>query len=218
MNYIFGVNDVNIKMKSATSDILNHMTIDYCAPNAQTIFDDKREAGSLRMNSPACAYYDTLGAVSTDWPKPMAVNHTAQHVRLQNLAECMPADHDDGSGQERQQSRGRSVLKDWSIPMAANPARTSSIPQAGASSLTGKSVCRCQHLNGIPAIPLARASSFTGKSEADQLIDACEPQLRGDCSSEFWKSNQNAKQEVSVDQFFGFEEGYKSISFIIQRF
>ena len=113
MNYTFGVNDVNVNMKSATSDVWNHMTKDYCAPSneistktvplppqserAQTIFNNKREAGSLRMKDPACAY-NTLGAVSTDWPNPMAHNHTAQPVPLQNLAECMPADHDNESG------------------------------------------------------------------------------------------------------------------------
>ena len=164
MNYTFGVNDVNVQMKSATSDVWDHMTKDYCAPSnkisaetvplpppserAQTIFNEMREAGSLRMNDPACAY-DTLGAVSTDWSTSVAVNHTARPVPLQNPAESMPADHDDGSGQERQQSRGRSVLTDWSTPMAANPARTSAIPQE-------------------------RASSFTGKSEADKTVDPCE--------------------------------------------
>ena len=140
------------------------------------------------MKDPACAY-NTLGAVSTDWPNPMAHNHTAQPVPLQNLAECMPADHDDESGQGLQQPWGRSVLKDWSIPMAANPARTSAIPQARASSFTGKSGCR-RHLN-IAAVD-----------------DACEPQLRGDCSSEFWKLGQNSKREIWVDQFFSLEEEY----------
>ena len=180
------------------------MTKDYCAPSneisaktvplpppserAQTIFNNKREAGSLRMKDPACAY-NTLGAVSTDWPNPMAHNHTAQPVPLQNLVECMPADHDNESGQGLQQPWGRSVLKDWSIPMAANPARTSAIPQARASSFTGKSGCR-QHLN-IAAVD-----------------DACKPQLRGDCSSEFWKLGQNAKREIWVDQFFSLEEEY----------
>ena len=100
MNYTFGVNDVNVNMKSASSDVWNHMTKDYCAPSnkisaktvplpppserAQTIFNNKREAGSLRMKNPACAY-NTLGALSTDWPNPMAHNYTAQPVLLQNL-------------------------------------------------------------------------------------------------------------------------------------
>ena len=43
-------------------------------------------------------------------------------------------------------------------------------------------------------------------------VDPCVPQLRGDCSSKFRKSNQNAKQQNWVDQFFGLkEESYETL-------